>query len=129
MALSTEDQLEITQLYAKYNHAIDLGDAEGWAATFTPDGVFNGGGGGPQQGTEALVGFAKGFAANVKGRHWTNNLVVEGDGDKADGKCYLTLWNLAQKPASIMVTGIYYDELTKTGDGWRFASRKVQPDA
>jgi hypothetical protein len=128
MGLSTEDRLAITELYSKYNHAIDFGDAEGWAATFTADGVFNGGGGGPQQGTEALTGFARGFAANVKGRHWTNNLVVEGEGSSANGKCYLILWNLAQKPASIMATGIYRDELAKTGDGWRFTSRKVDAD-
>ena len=30
----------IRQLLGRYNLAIDLGDADGWAATFTPDGVF-----------------------------------------------------------------------------------------
>ncbi len=39
--LSAQDYFEIQQLYARYNNAIDSGDAEGWAATFTSDGVFN----------------------------------------------------------------------------------------
>ena len=30
----------IRPLLGRYNLAIDLGDAERWAATFTPDGVF-----------------------------------------------------------------------------------------
>jgi len=53
-ALSAQDNFEIQQLYAKYNIAIDSGDAEGYAATFTPDGVFN-----QFSGHDALVGFAK----------------------------------------------------------------------
>ena len=39
--LTTQDYIDIQQLYARYNIAIDTGDGEGWAATFTPDGVFN----------------------------------------------------------------------------------------
>ena len=41
MGLSVEDQLAIQQLYARYNHAIDFGRADEWAACFTSDGVFN----------------------------------------------------------------------------------------
>jgi uncharacterized protein (TIGR02246 family) len=37
----TEDRDEILQLMYRYNLAIDSGDAAGWAATFTPDGVFD----------------------------------------------------------------------------------------
>lgn len=128
MALSVEDQLAIQQLYARYNHAIDFGDAEGWAACFTPDGVFNSGMGGPQQGTEALKAFAGGFASRMKARHWNTNLVVEGSGESAKGKCYLMLMNLADGKATPLVTAVYHDELKKTADGWKFASRAVQPD-
>ena len=39
-ALSAQDNFEIQQLYARYNIAIDGGDGEAWAATFTPDGAF-----------------------------------------------------------------------------------------
>ena len=52
--LSTQDYVDIEQLYAQYNHAIDSGDAEAWAATFTADGSFN-----KFTGHEALAGFVR----------------------------------------------------------------------
>ena len=40
-SLTTQDHIDIQQLYARYYQTIDAGDAEGWAGTFTSDGVFN----------------------------------------------------------------------------------------
>jgi hypothetical protein len=132
VSLSTEDQLAIQQLYARYNHAIDGGDGAGWAATFTPDGVFNSGQG-TFTGTEQIAGFGASLGTRMKIRHWTNNLVLDGDGKKANGSCYLLLYRLTpgeQPPASLMVTAIYNDELTKGPDGsWRFTKRTVTGDA
>jgi hypothetical protein len=128
MSLSVEDQLAIQQLYAKYNHYIDFGKAAEWAGCFTPDGVFNSGQG-TFTGTDALVGFANGFAAQMKARHWTNNLILEGDGKNAKGTCYLNLLALqAGKPASTLITGIYTDSLTKAGGEWKFTNRAVAAD-
>lgn len=63
--LSTADRLEIEQLYAKYNHAIDFGDGDAWAATFTADGSFDRGRGAPPfVGTEALANLAIEFASS-----------------------------------------------------------------
>ena len=130
MALSVEDQLDIQQLYARYNHAIDFGDAAGWAACFTPDGVFESGPGAPKIGSEALTGFATAFAARMQGkaRHWNTNIVLEDTASGARGKCYLMLLSMAEKPATAAVTAVYHDELVKTADGWKFSSRKVQGD-
>ena len=50
--LTSQDHDEIRQLYARYAHTIDTGDAEGWADTFTVDGVF-----GNAHGRAALVEF------------------------------------------------------------------------
>ena len=129
MPLSIEDQLAIQQLYARYNHNLDFGKAAEWSETFTPDGTFTGGGG-KFAGTEQLQGFANGFASRMKARHWTNNLLVDGDGSIANGTCYLQLLNLADaKSPAILTTAIYVDKLTKTASGWRFTERVVQPDA
>lgn len=130
MPLTVEDQLDIQQLYARYNHAIDSGQADQWAACFTSDGIFSSGASGEFTGTEALAAFAKGFAERLKARHWTNNLVLDAAGDGAKGSCYLMLYRLGgETPASIMISGIYDDELVRTGDGWKFARRTVRPDA
>jgi hypothetical protein len=128
--LSAEDQAAIQQLYARYNHAIDSGRAEEWAACFTPTGIFNSSVGGASEGKDALVTFAKGFAAQLpKARHWTNNLVIEGAPGGAKGSCYLMLLNAGTQPASVIATGLYRDELVKTGSGWLFSKRDVRTDA
>lgn len=128
MALETADTLEILQLAARYNHAIDYSDPEAWAGTFTEDGVFNGGPS-PVTGHEALAQFAGGFGTNMAGaRHWTNNHVVDGDGDEATHSCYLNLIQTKDGGSSI-VTGRYDDKLRKVDGQWRFTERNVTPDA
>jgi 3-phenylpropionate/cinnamic acid dioxygenase small subunit len=129
MTLSADDRLAIQDLYGRYNHAIDFGDAEGWANTFTADGTFESGRG-SFSGADALAEFARGYAAQMKGRHWTNNLVVDADGDGARGKCYLILYRLGGEGGpSVLTTGVYHDELVRDGSTWRFKSRKVVADA
>lgn len=130
MTLSTEDTLAIQQLYARYNHAIDLGDASGWAGCFTADGTFTSASGN-FAGHGQLAAFAEGFSRRIRARHWTNNLVLEPAEDGAAGKCYLMLLRLgdADTSTSILTTAIYEDALVRQDDGWKFKSRNVKGDA
>jgi SnoaL-like domain len=124
--LSAQDNFEIQQLYARYNNAIDSGDAEGWAATFTPDGVFN-----TFSGHDALVGFVKMWREKLGGatrKHWNTNLQISGDSKEATASVYLMLVDFGTKPASILTTGMYSDSLIKTKDGWRFTKRTTKGD-
>src|SRR5258706_10278851 len=70
-ALTAQDLVDIQQLYAKYNWTLDSGDADGYASTFTPDGVFNN-----NVGHDAIVKFANGFHTGIGShvRHWNTNL-------------------------------------------------------
>src|SRR5450631_764257 len=98
--LSAQDNSEIQQLYARYNIAIDNGDGEAWAATFTPDGVFN-----QFAGHDALVGFIKMWREKLNGasrKHWNNNLQISGNSKEASGFVYLLLVDFSTKPASIV---------------------------
>jgi hypothetical protein len=125
--LSAQDNVEIQQLYARYNIAIDNGDAEGYAATFTPDGVFNN-----MVGHDALVGFAKMWREKLNGatrKHWNNNLQISGNSKQANGFVYLMLVDISTKPASILATLSYTDTLVKTKAGWRFSKRTTKNDA
>ena len=127
MGLTTEDRQEILELAARYNHAIDAGDAAAWAATFTTDGVFESAQATPQ-GTDALTEFAAGFGQAVPGgRHWTNNHVVDGDGDSAIHTCYLNLMSV-QDGVKVLATGLYKDELTKLDGKWLYTKRAVTTD-
>ena len=105
-ALSTEDMVAIQQLYARYNHAIDFGKGDAWAACFTADGTFKSGAGN-FAGTEQLAGFANGFSQRIKARHWTNNLIIEPADGGAAGTCYLMLLRLGESPEK--PTGILHD--------------------
>lgn len=124
MPLTVEDRLAIQELLARYNHAIDGGDPEGWAATFAPDGTFESRGE-VHTGTEQLATFARGFQQRLPGaRHWNNNLVIDGDGEQATTTCYLQLWREGQLASE----GRYVDTLRKIDGQWRFTSRKVVRD-
>lgn len=124
--LTAQDLVEIQQLYSKYNWTLDSGDAQGYAATFTPDGVFNN-----NVGKDAIVKFAEGFhkgmGAQVK--HWNTNLMITPSATGASGQVYLVLVNFATKPISIVTSATYSDELVKTPQGWRFKKRATKGDA
>src|ERR1700760_1313542 len=125
-SLSAQDYSEIQQLYARYNLAIDSGDGEAWAATFTPDGVFD-----TYAGHDALVGFVKTWRQNMHGgarRHWNSNLVIAGNSRAATGSVYLLLVDIGSKPMSLAFSGSYSDTLVKTRQGWRFSKRMVTAD-
>ena len=125
--LTTQDYIDIEQLYATYNHAIDSGDGEAWAATFTPDGAFN-----RFKGKDALVGFIKAWREKMNGanrRHWNTNLRITPSDEGANAVVMLMLLDVGTQPPSIVSTGQYTDVLVKTPNGWRFKSRVVKGDA
>jgi hypothetical protein len=126
----------IRRLLGRYNLAIDLGDAEGWAATFTPDGVFQCSGlpegsplGGRYEGTAELVAYARTHFGIYAGRarHWNANLVIDGDGETATMRCYL-LALTAGSGRLAGTTGIYEDHLHKVDGEWRFVERHIRID-
>lgn len=125
--LTAQDYTDIQQLYARYNLAIDTGDAEGWAATFISDGVFNN----TNKGHAALVQFIKDWREKRDGanrRHLNSNLVLTPTADGANASIYLLLLNVGVRPSVIASTGIYEDALVRTPQGWRFKSRIVHGD-
>ncbi len=124
--LSADDYVEIQQLYARYNNAIDSGDAEGYAATFTPDGVFNN-----FNGHDALVGFIKAWREKMGGanrRHWNTNLLITPTAEGASGSVYLFLMDVSTRPPTVATAAKYDDQLVKTADGWRFKKRTTKAD-
>ena len=123
--LSSQDYIDIEQLYATYNHAIDSGDAEAWASTFTADGTFN-----KFAGHDQLVGFIQQWKEKMNGgnrRHWNTNLRIVPSKDGASASVFLMLVDVTTK--SIVATGMYNDTLVKTVEGWRFKSRATKMDA
>ena len=123
MPISSADKLEIQELIARYNHAVDSGDTAAYAATFTEDGSFQGGRD-PVQGRENLAEMAGRAGGN---RHWTANHIIDGDGDAATLRCYVMVTRTGEG-TQIGSTGLYTDELKKVNGAWLFAKRRVAMD-
>jgi ketosteroid isomerase-like protein len=127
MSLSAENLVFINALYSRYNASIDTGDGDAFAACFTPDGRLDSGRSN-EDGTAAISAFASATHETLPGlRHLASNIVIDGDGDTATGSAFLLAFNIAAgfQP---LATGRYSDRLTKTADGWRFASRAFTAD-
>jgi ketosteroid isomerase-like protein len=121
-----DDRDAIRDLMARYNHAIDGGDAETWTALFTADAVFDTG----QRftGTDELLAFAHGVAGSGRPtRHVVANEVIEVDGDRATCRAYLLLYS--GSPPQLALTGAYDDELRRVDGSWRYSRRTFTADA
>jgi uncharacterized protein (TIGR02246 family) len=128
MAVSLADRLEIEELIARYNWAIDTRDGEGVAKTFTADGSFA-----MRErrfeGREALVRFGSGAnqgppKPNAGSQHWVTNLILEGEGEHISARSYLVRFYVEGEARSVANAGYYTDELVKVNGAWRFKSRE-----
>ena len=87
------------------------------------------------RGREQLRAFAAAVHAThalrrQPGYHWVNNILIEGDGERASMTCYLRVMagkttELAEAATS---TGFYRDQLCKVDGRWKFESRFVTFD-
>ncbi len=126
MPLSIEDELDIMDVLARYNHAIDGGDAEAWADTFTADGLFEGSRD-TVKGRAELLEFVRNRDPEVRIRHWNNNVLIEGDGDDASMRVYLLSLDVSGPP-KLRSSGVYHDTLKRVDGQWKFSHRRVVPD-
>lgn len=126
MSLTWEDKLEIIELHARYNRAVDTGADEEWAACFTDDGVFDARSR-YARGTEELREFAREFheQATFQGAvHWNANILIDGDGDDATGHADYALIRADPSGGRILSTGSYASMLRKVNGRWLFSERK-----
>lgn len=129
MGLRVEDVVEIQQLCARYNHAVDHGDGEAFAAMFTEDGTLRAGS--EISGRPALAAFAASVPGSLPNpRHVATNIVIDGDGTAAAASVYLHVWaSVGADGATLLVTaGQYEDRLVSQDGTWLFASRVFTAD-
>ena len=127
------DRTQIRELTARYNRCFDDADAEGFAATFTEDGVMAVTGGFTVEGRQGLEKMCRRVPYGIV--HVTVDATVEVDGDRAvQDVTVLTL--VRPKPDAgpderttrLDRSGRYHDELVRTPEGWRFARRTATLD-
>jgi uncharacterized protein (TIGR02246 family) len=129
-----KDRAEIEQLMWRYTRALDTGNAEAYAATYTADGQF-GTGANATKGREALKAMVGGGGQAAEGArpqlfHMTANHYVEFiDKDHARVHAYyLTTSPVEGETANrVLAMGRSVDTLMRTAEGWRIQIRDVQP--
>ncbi len=123
-----EDVEAIKKLKARYCLYCDNNyDADGIAALFTEDAVWDGGTFGKCEGREAIRTFFRGapkiFPFAI---HQVMNPIIEVQGDKATGSWYLFQpATLAEGNQAVWLAARYAEEYVRVGGEWKFKHLKV----
>jgi ketosteroid isomerase-like protein len=117
-----EDIEAIRQLKVRYCHLVDAYDAEGIAALFTDDAVFDAGQRGRRKGKQELLEFFKGAKERLPFFvHMVLNPLIEVNGDTAKGSWYLfQASTLGETNEAVWGSGRYDDEYVKVSGYWMF---------
>ena len=125
-----EDIETIKKLKARYCAYCDNNyDADGIAALFTEDAVWDGGNFGRYEGREAIRTFFRGapriFPFAI---HQVMNPIIEVEGEQAKGQWYLFQpATLAEGNQAVWLAARYEEEYVKVGSEWKFKRLKVFP--
>ena len=130
---ATDDIVEITQLLYRYARAIDAKDWKALEQIFTPDARIHYA---VERGAELRFPelgpwLAQAMAIFKATQHVITNPLVEIDRDRARCTSYLTGTHVQVRRDSgvqVLTTegSTYSDELVRTREGWRIASRRLE---
>jgi len=124
------DREAIRALPVRYCDCVWRGDIDGLVNLFTEDGAFTMVGAkgkeNSNRGRAELLKTYKEGLSSLTPRPYIHNHVIELQGNgRATGRCYVELRDASNK-MGWLGTGFYNDEYVKTGDEWKFKSRRVQ---
>lgn len=127
-----EHRQAIAEQLGRYSLAFDAHDADGWAALFTVDGVFEvRAGGNPEpifraQGTEQLRAFAANSPHLI--HHITGLVFDEILADSARARATVLGTWASPEDGTLYTHGTYEQRWSKTADGWRLAYQLFRSD-
>src|SRR5262245_12360237 len=101
--LTTQDYIDIQQLYARYNMAHDSSDAKLLEAVFTPDGEFVSGGN--RRSGRGMIAATAVKKDRPQVRHMATSITITPSPEGARGTSYVMLVNGQATPPAITGTG------------------------
>lgn len=125
----------LRSLVDEYGWLTDQRDYEGWAALFTPDGVFTATNPGQSEpyfrasGTVELAQVVHGVDQFVRTFHSISGFRCDLAGTRPRGVTYCTAHHLLGEGStteSMVMLIRYHDEFAETSDGWRIANRRAE---
>ena len=131
--LTAQDYADIQQLYWRYNHGADFGDADLFVSAFTDDAFVKSSNGQEYVGKEEINEFISGSLAQMPSgdtgrRHWNNGWRITPSPDGARGRTYWLLIDVGTGQPTNDRSGYYEDVYVKTSEGWRIKSRMILGD-
>ena len=128
--ISAADKINIQELIAKYNQALDNKAIEEWTNTWLDDGVWSTPFGEAKGKTEL-----KNIASQITNefasgkRHVSTNIIIEnGTNNTASAQSYLIVIEAKRTP-EVVATGTYIDTLKKDANNkWKFLHRRLEID-
>lgn len=125
--MEAADRLDIMQLGARFDNALDAEDVGKFVGVFVPDGVLAGFWGESRGAAEIAGAFHFMLGTFAKGRrHCVANQEVEVNGDRATMVSYQTVFD--QQTLSLIGTATFRDELVRDSQGWKFSRRTLKAD-
>ena len=118
------DKEAIRDLARRYADCIWRRDSAGAIDLFTDDGEMDSGMAPPIKGREALLEAYERMIGDADFQPFVHNHVIELDGDRASGRCYLDL-RASNNGTSMIGSGYYEDRYARIGGAWKFKARKL----
>jgi 3-phenylpropionate/cinnamic acid dioxygenase small subunit len=128
MAISVEERLEIHELLARLDHAVDAQDWSAYLAHFTEDARMDPGFAPAVEGVEAIRAFLVASEGGTRGkRHLASNVFLEEQGEEVVARSYLTVVEREDIPR-VVATARITDTLVRRGGAFRVRVHQVQVD-
>lgn len=128
MAISLEDRLNIHELLARLDHAVDAQDWPAYLAQFEPDARMDPGFAPAVQGLDAIRAFLIASEGGTRGkRHIASNIIIDSQGEEVVATSYLTVIEREDIPR-VVATARIVDTLVKRDGVFRVRVHQVNVD-
>lgn len=127
MNAQTDIPQVIRDLVARYCFCLDERRLADLGALFAEDGLWET----PYaraQGRDAIVATLERLVPDPPARmHFTSNILVDTSGTTPSARSYYLVLRDPGRGPEVSVGGVYLDRFVLTVEGWRFASRRLEP--
>jgi ketosteroid isomerase-like protein len=125
----SSDERAVLNLLSDYCWHVDRREVDAVVGLFVPDGVFDLGFGRVHRGHDELRGMYERLDAYTATSHHCTTPRLDLDGDTGTVRSAMYAFHRRPDGSLLHLWGAYLDQVVRTDDGWRFASRALRASA